>query len=387
MYGIVIGASDEAIYAIKKAQSKGITVLAFDGDEHAAGLQYADEAFVVDIRDVNNIIKVIDEKGIQPKDMFVLPVPIGRYLISTGAFNEHYGLLGPTFKTTELCTDKWLFHETMAKSRLRNIWCKLLKEGETLDTIDHYPVIVKPRYGAGSREVLTLSNEDDFKAFKNRLPFDEDFIVEDEVSGCEYGIDGMVMDGEFQLILARKKLITPPPYRQCVGYLSLKKSDEKNAIIKDYMTKLVSAIGLHTGVLHADLMLNEDGPFVIEMSARPSGHRLHNLFTPIVTGIDMISDYIDFAEHKKIERPNKTDDANVYLIRYFDIESEIKRVPDKEYIMKKYSPLEYECHLNVGEKVKIKDGHSLMSRGFFILKGDSEEEITQKANDILKEYY
>lgn len=85
MYGIVIGASDEAIYAIKKAQSKGITVLAFDGDEHAAGLQYADEAFVVDIRDVNNIIKVIDEKGIQPKDMFVLPVPIGRYLISTGA--------------------------------------------------------------------------------------------------------------------------------------------------------------------------------------------------------------------------------------------------------------------------------------------------------------
>ena len=45
--------------------------------------------------------------------------------------------------------------------------------------------------------------------------------------------------------------------------------------------------------------MDKGNPFVIEMSARPSGHRLHDLFTPMVTRVDMISDFIDYALGKK----------------------------------------------------------------------------------------
>ena len=85
MYALVIGASSESVYAINRARSYGMKVLAFDGDKGAEGLKYADESFVVDIRDPEKIYSIIDRKRIHPEEMVVLPVPIGRYLIRSSS--------------------------------------------------------------------------------------------------------------------------------------------------------------------------------------------------------------------------------------------------------------------------------------------------------------
>lgn len=129
MYALVIGASEETIYAIKKAHEMGFQTIAFDGNREAEGLKYANESFVVDIREPENIYKILDEKNISPEDMVVIPVPIGRYLISSASVNDHYGLIGSSRKTAEICTDKWLFHQTFSKVNLRNIDCTLVNEG------------------------------------------------------------------------------------------------------------------------------------------------------------------------------------------------------------------------------------------------------------------
>lgn len=387
MYAIVIGASDEAIYAIKQAQQLGISVLAFDGNDRAEGLRYADEAYVVDIREPKKIYEIINRKGISSDEMFVLPVPIGRYLISAGAFNEHYHLIGPKRNVTELCTDKWQFHQVLNRMGLRQIDCNLIKEGTAADVPCKFPVIVKPRYGAGSRQVFKISNELEWKVFADKMPYNEDFIMEDAVEGQEYGIDGMIVDGKFHLILMRKKLITASPYRQCVGYLSLS-ADYYSGLyekMEAFLNELVAAINLDNGICHADIIDDGVSPFVIEMAPRPSGHRLHDLFTPGVTGVDMISEYIHLIQKKSVEINAKRSDK-VYMIRYFDIESEIKRVPSRECILEKYPLVKYECNLMPGETRKIKDGHSLMDRGFFICEGASEEDVCAIAENVLHEF-
>lgn len=119
MYGIVIGAGSEAIYAIGQAHKLGMKVLAFDGNKDAEGLKYADESFITDIRAPENIYRVIDEKGIRSDDIVVVPVPIGRYLITSGAVNDRYDLPGARRLTTEICTDKWLFPQMLSSVRLR----------------------------------------------------------------------------------------------------------------------------------------------------------------------------------------------------------------------------------------------------------------------------
>ncbi|MDE6026002.1 MAG: ATP-grasp domain-containing protein [Lachnospiraceae bacterium] len=387
MYAIVIGASDEAIYAIRQAQNYGMKVLAFDGNKDAEGLKYADEAYVVDIRDPKKIYEVIDKIDIPANDMIVLPVPIGRYLISTGAFNEHYGLVGAKKDTTEICTDKWLFHETLNKLGLRNINCSLIKAGKKEYTPKDLPVILKPRYGAGSRQVLKITNQEEWKKSLHKMPYDEDFIVEDAIEGQEYGIDGIVIKGLFHLILVRKKLITSPPYRQCVGYISINYNENVELLnhIEHFLSDLVAAIKLDNGIIHADIIYDESELFVVEMSARPSGHRLHDIFVPMVTGIDMISEFINYVQNGHVSFDIKKTNK-IYMIRYFDMESKINTVPPKEYLIEKYSLLKYECNLVPGESRKIRDGHSLMGRGFFILEGESESEVCEVANNVLHEY-
>lgn len=387
MYAIVIGASAETVYAIGQAQRLGVLVLAFDGNDKAEGLCYADEAYVVDIRNPQEIYEIIDGKGILAEEMFVLPVPIGRYLISAGAFNEHYRLVGPKKDTTEICTDKWLFHQTLNLMGLRNIDCERIEEGTVANISRKFPVIVKPRYGAGSRQVFKITNESEWKKFADGMPYDEDFIMEDAVEGQEYGIDGMVMNGKFQLILMRKKLLTVPPYRQCVGYIAMSADNDRELFEKmeAFLSELTAAVKLDNGILHADVIYDGVTPFIIEMAPRPSGHRLHDLFTPMVTGVDMISAYIHLIQNKPIEMNVKNVD-NVYLIRYFDIESQIRRIPSRSYILGKYALPEYECNLILGEARKIKDGHSLMDRGYFICEGTSEENVCKVANNVLNEF-
>ena len=385
LYAIVIGASSESIHAIKVAKKKGLKVLAFDGNKDAEGLKYADESYVVDITKPRKIVKIINNKKIKSKEMVVLPVPIGRSLVSIGYFNKHYHLTGPTKRTCEICTDKWLFHKVLSNKKMRNINCKLIRKHTIPKKIKNFPAIIKPRYGAGSREVLYIADK---KAWKEALlffPSNEDFIIEDAVSGIEYGIDGMVLENKFNLVLLRKKLLTLPPYRQCVGYISICNDDALLKKISVYIQKITSIIKLKNGIIHADIIINRDQIFVIELSARPSGHRLHNLFTPMVTGVDIISEYLDYSSGKCIVLNTKKN-IDTFLIRYFDIESEIKRIPDEDMLISKYNLLDYECNMKLGEVKKIKDGHSLMNRGFFILKEHTEIDVCKKANELLSEF-
>ena len=387
MNGIIIGASSESLHAIELAKMLGMHIIAFDGDKNADGLRFADEPYVVDIRNPENIYSIIDEKHIGQKDMIAIPIPIGRYLISSGAFNDHYGLIGPNRKTTEICTDKWLFHQTLSKCGLRSNHCELLREGEKNCGYDHYPIIVKPRFGSGSRKVKEISSEEERLEFVHEMPLAEDFIIEDSVGGTEYGIDGMVLNGKFHMILVRKKINTSPPYRQCVGYISVNPLLDADLyqIFQKFIEKIVYAIELENGILHADIMYSGGEPFVIELSPRPSGHRLHDIFTPLVTGVDMVHEYLKYIStgNSALEPIRQ---KSVLMIRYFDIESKIHYIPDEKYLLNKYPILQYECNMKIGDFGKIVDGHSLMNRGFFIIEADSEDKVRTIGNDILSEF-
>lgn len=397
MFGIVIGASSESIFAIGEAKKLGLTVIAFDGDKEAPGLAAADEAYVVDIRKPEKIYEILDKKEITRENGMILPVPIGRYLISAGAVNDHYDLMGLSEKSANICTDKYLFHNLLSESGLRNAKCQLIKSGETPQQEVAYPAIVKPRFGAGSRGVWQIDNRKQWKNFVKQTPIEEDYIVETLIEGREYGVDAMIIDGEFNLILLRKKMLTPPPARQCVGYYSVLEPEEEEwrMDVSKYLQKISNLLGLTNTILHADIIRREgNSPFVIELSARPSGHRLHDVFTPLVTGINMIECYIQLVQgkldtvKKKMENEEKKKiGEESYLIHYFDMENcEVTRIPTEEELRKGYPLVGYECHLTKGCQDKVVDGHSIMGRGYFILKGKKEEELAELSKRFLWEY-
>ena len=156
--GVVIGASKDAIHTIEMAKKQGVYVIALDGNPKAEGFEHADESLNVNISDMDAVCKAIDD--IKPD--FIIPVPIGRYLVTTGYVNEKYNLKGIKYRATELSTDKYLFHKELNNNGLRDIQAYLINRTTEIDKIKiDYPAIMKPRFGSGSRDVFYIENDEE----------------------------------------------------------------------------------------------------------------------------------------------------------------------------------------------------------------------------------
>lgn len=407
MKAAVIGASAEALHAIKKAQAHGIFVTALDGNPEAEGLKAADRALVVDISDENAVIEALRAE----KPDFVLPVPVGRYLTTAGAVNDALGMPGISKKMAVLCTDKYLFHERLSRAGLRNCRCYAVEGGDIGDGVKcrvqdadadqsgsgtradgtekmlTFPAILKPRYGSGSRGIHLVSGKEKLEAALEKTG-DEAYVLEECVAGAEYGVDGCVTKQGFKLILLRKKENTPPPARQAVGYYSVQPEEPFWKQTEVYLKKVTECLGLQECLFHADIIRGENGPFVIELSARPSGHNLHNLFTPLCTGVDMVEEYIKYRTGKEYNFvPARTKSM---LIHYFDMNGRVKRVPDREEAAQAAGvPLvAWQCHIQEGEELlPVSDGHSLMGRGFFVLESEDEAALKRGAEWIKERFF
>ncbi len=386
---VVIGASENSIHAINIARAYDIRVVAFDGDPKAEGFSYADERCCVDISDKEKTLQEV--KKYHPD--FVLPVPIGKCLSTIGYINEKLSLPGVGISATEKSTDKHLFHTVLHEKGLREINEYLINADTVRSKIKiTMPVIVKPRYGSGSRAVYYVDNRQQLDSVLDEvIEQGEDFVLEEAVEGIEYGVDGAVIDGQFFLTLIRKKMITSLPERQAVSYISITNTEENQILIdqiEKFTLNVVQALEYQNCLMHMDLIVNGDNIFAIEAAPRPSGHNLHDIFVPMVTGIDMVEQYIRYVIGKKW---NFIGNKNKYMqIRFFDFsQAMIQKVPELEELKRNTACriLKWECHLKEGDYLySVTDGKSIMGRGYFIVEGTNEEDLLRQSEWILEQF-
>lgn len=404
MRAAIIGAGVEALHTIEKAHEYGLTVAALDGSKEAPGLQAADKALVVDISDEEETIRAVREE----KADFVLTAPIGRYLTTIGAVNDALSLPGISREAAALCTDKYSFHKKLFEQGLRKCHCygvgNALKDEIPNKTLAAkvrrgalslaFPAILKPRFGSGSRGIHMLNRREELEQALQTVE-GESFVLEECIEGEEYGVDGAMVGSDFQMVLLRHKKNTPPPARQAVAYFSVQPAEPFFGQVKAYMQRVTACLGLKECLLHADLIRSGDGPFVIELSARPSGHNLHNLFTPLCTGVDVAEEYIRYRMGKPFRFVPKQ--TKSMMIHYFDMQGEVKQAPDQAQVeqavagllqktgdgLPEVSLTRWECHIKEREILQpVSDGHSLMGRGYFILEGDNQKELAMCAGKI-----
>ena len=69
---------------------------------------------------------------------------------------------------------------------------------------------------------------------------------------------------------------------------------------------------------------------------------------------------------------------------FFDFENcRIKKAPDFEQLKSELNIIEYKC--NIGSEVlgKVKDGNSIINRGYFIIEGENKDTLKKNADYIL----
>jgi len=150
-----------------------------------------------------------------------------------------------------------------------------------------YPCVVKPVFLSTSRGVMRANNADDFAEAVRRLArivkeptlarrggdLIHQALAEEFIPGFEVAVEGLVTDGKFRMlaIFDKPDPLEGPYFEETIYVTPSRLSQEMQQKIIDTTGAATQAMGLTKGPVHAELRVNEHGPWVIEVAARPIG--------------------------------------------------------------------------------------------------------------------
>lgn len=159
-----------------------------------------------------------------------------------------------------------------------------------------YPVIVKPVDSAGSKGVSRVDNPDEFDDAA-RLAFDQShggrIIVEEFLEKVGHSSDSECFTIDGKLVFCsfsdqRFDERADNPYTPAAYSWPSTMPDETQRELRDELQRLVSLLGLRTGIYNVETRLCTNGkPYIMEVSPRGGGNRLAEMLR-YACGTDLI---------------------------------------------------------------------------------------------------
>ena len=146
-----------------------------------------------------------------------------------------------------------------------------------------FPCVVKARRLSASRGVIRADNPDELQravnwvraiqAAADRDAEDLGIVIEDFIPGREYALEGTLQDGELvTLALFDKPDPLDGPYFEETIYVTPSRLPEAvQRRIRDVVARACRLSGLKTGPVHAEMRVNDEGIWLLEIAARSIG--------------------------------------------------------------------------------------------------------------------
>ncbi|MGI9302289.1 MAG: ATP-grasp domain-containing protein [Gammaproteobacteria bacterium] len=164
---------------------------------------------------------------------------------------------------------------------------RLNDDPKALSTRVKYPCVLKPLGLSASRGVIRVNQPAEFVVAAKRirgilaqvgkLPLElrDSILTEDFIPGRELALEGLLTQGRLEaLALFDKPDPLDGPYFEETLYVTPSRlAPEVQAAALEATRKACQALGLVTGPVHAELRVNETGPWLIELAARSIGGR------------------------------------------------------------------------------------------------------------------
>ncbi|MDP3774022.1 MAG: ATP-grasp domain-containing protein [Gemmatimonadales bacterium] len=151
-----------------------------------------------------------------------------------------------------------------------------------------YPCVLKPLRLAASRGVIRANDPAELvTAFQRIVRILEEpeaaacgeparqILVEEFVPGGEVALEGLLAEGRLRLLALFDKPdpLDGPFFEETIYVTPSRLPDASQRAIAECAERAALALGLTSGPIHAELRVNERGPWVIEVAARPIGGR------------------------------------------------------------------------------------------------------------------
>ncbi|MFL5653812.1 MAG: ATP-grasp domain-containing protein [Ktedonobacteraceae bacterium] len=145
-----------------------------------------------------------------------------------------------------------------------------------------YPCVVKPLRLSGSRGVIRANNPDEFVAAFNRLKRlllsegyteQDSLLVEDFIPGFEVALEGILTHGQLRVLALFDKPdpLDGPFFEETIYVTPSRLPAEVQEAIALCVTIAAASLELREGPVHAELRVNERGPWMLEIAGRSIG--------------------------------------------------------------------------------------------------------------------
>jgi biotin carboxylase len=209
--------------------------------------------------------------------------------VVAAAISERLGLKANALPAVAAARDKHAMRRLLAQAGLpvpRFSRVSLADDPADSASRVEYPCVLKPLALSASRGVIRADDPGEFVAAFRRIaailesvemPLPDEarraLLVEEFIPGREVALEGLLVGGTLHVLaLFDKPDPLDGPFFEETIYVTPSRLDEPTqARIGSVTRDACAALGLTEGPIHAELRLNERGPFVLEIAARSIG--------------------------------------------------------------------------------------------------------------------
>lgn len=232
--------------------------------------------------------KIVEQAG---RTRFDGIVAIGDAPTMTAAMAaEQLGLRFHPPAAVEACKNKWVARERWSAAGMRVPWYKRVPADESpreLVPEVPFPCVLKPLGLSASRGVIRANVGSEFVAAFRRIgellseadvqlhrdaatPWIQ---IESYIPGQEFALEGLVTNGVVKVLALFDKPdpLEGPYFEETIYVTPSRIPDEQQQAIFATTQQAVTALGQSDGPIHAEMRLNDEGVWMLEIAARPIG--------------------------------------------------------------------------------------------------------------------
>nr|WP_255427671.1 ATP-grasp domain-containing protein [Yimella sp. cx-51] len=286
-----------------------------------------------------------------------LEATIESHTLPAAVVRERHGIPGTSVHTTYLCRDKPAMKEALRKAGVptaASIGASNAEEIRAFVAEQGYPIIIKPRDGAGAAGTHKVSNDNELDAVLDTLGHTGSVAVEEFIEGHEGFYDTISVDGEIKLDFAshyypgvleamRTRWISPQ-------YISTNRIGEGELYgqLRELGERVNEALGIRTSATHMEYFVSPKGLRFSEIGARPPGVGCWDLYAA-GNDIDIFRAWADAIVHHQVWHvPSRQFASGIIALRP-DRDGTITHIDGVEEVHRKYGPLFIDEHLPYGQ--------------------------------------
>lgn len=219
----------------------------------------------------------------------IIPVDDDTVVVAAKA-SQQLGLPSNPPEAVQATREKHRLREKLHKAGLQVPNYKIFHTGEDVKTLSqqvNYPCVLKPVFLSASRGVIRANQADEFiHAFHRIKKILEDsevvqrggdlaelVLVEDYVPGIEVALEGLLTHGQLKVlaIFDKPDPLEGPYFEETIYMTPSRLDSEMQDKIKNCVQETTRVLGLQHGPIHAEIRINEQGVWIIEIAARSIG--------------------------------------------------------------------------------------------------------------------